>query len=145
MGKILVFLVTVPVLCIMLFKTVAFFEFDSRQRYLKDLVDDAVFKVRLTGVFTPEDYDDFAGKLSGIGIKAVRGNGIIMKKGYFSGGQLADLTDYTPGESLKRGDVFMLLVVSANPSKLSNFIFGDSGHNGIFYRAKAFCRVEFEG
>lgn len=147
MGKILAFTVTVPFLCLLLYKAVFFFEYDTKQRYLKDLVDDAAFKVRLTGVFTAREHEELVRKLSSIGIETDRGNGVIMKKGWFSDGKLVNLVEYTPGELLQRGDVFMILVISSNRSKLSVVFNGKRppGNNDLFYRAKAFCRVEYEG
>jgi hypothetical protein len=147
MSKILVFIVTVPFLCLLLYKAVFFYEYDTKQRYLKDLVDDAAFKVRLTGILTREEHDELAQKLLRLGIDTGSGSGIIIKKGSFSDGELAALTDYTPGEYLQRGDAFMLTVISVNPSKLS-VVFGRDGSEGgdeLYFKAKALCRVEYGG
>ena len=144
MGKILVFIITVPFICFLLYKAVFFYEYDTRQRYLKDLLDNTAYKVKITGVLTSGDYAEIEQKLSSLGIENREGEGLVIEKGSFSEGKLLNMIEYIPGEFLEKGDAFMLRVVSSNPCRLSIIFNGNTTDVGkhLYYKAKAFCRIE---
>jgi glyceraldehyde-3-phosphate dehydrogenase/erythrose-4-phosphate dehydrogenase len=58
MNKIYAFIIIVPVIAMLMFKAVFMYEYDTKQRYIKDLVDTAAYKVKITGIFSADDYDE---------------------------------------------------------------------------------------
>lgn len=147
MSKIYVFLITVPLLAVLLFKGVMFYEYDTKQRYVKDLVDSVAYKVKITGVLTQDEYDRFRGRLNMLGDFNDSGvlKCVVLKYGYYSGGSLGAMSDYAPGMCLSKGDAFMIYVRSAEESGYSRVQNGgrlpDDADN-VYYKAKALCRVE---
>lgn len=144
MNKVFVFVILVPFIAILLFRAAAFYEYDTKQRYIKNLVDSTAYKVKITGVLTADEYtDEFKpglNRLARFGDVNIR-----LRKGTYSGGTVSGWLPYTPGERLDRGDAFLIHVESedvSNFSRLENSgITGDAARD-LRYKAKAVCRVE---
>jgi hypothetical protein len=142
MNKIYTFLVIIPVIAILFFKTLSFYEFDTKQRYIKNTVDSAAHKVMITGVMTAGDKEELVRKLGRMG--KFQDNNITLKYGEVeSDGTLAQLNEYALGTVLDRGEIFGIYVESEDESNISRME-GNSGdeENELHYKAKATCRVE---
>lgn len=142
MNKIYTFLIIVPIIAVVFFKTLSLYEFDTKQRYIKNMVDSAAHKVMITGVMTAGDKEELILKLGRMG--RFQDDCITLKYGGVeSDGTLAELNDYILGTVLDRGEIFSIYVESENESSLSG-IEGNSGteENGLHYKARATCRVE---
>ncbi len=150
MSKIYAFIIIIPMIAMLLFKAVFIYEYDTKQRYIKDLVDSFAYKVKITGVFSQDDYDELKGKLNSIAAfedKPGRAC-IVLKKGKYRNGMLEYMEDYIPGEQLEKGDAFSIFVRSSEVSNFSRIQNGgislDDSEN-LYYQAKAHCRVEYAG
>lgn len=144
MSKIYAFIVVFPLIFILLVKGIVFYEYDTKQRYIKDLVDSTAYTVKITGILTADEYNNIKTKLGNFG--QFQDSGIILKKGTYINGALSGLTTYTPGTQLSKGDAFLIYVKSANVSNYSRVENGgvstDDSKN-IYFKAKAVCRVEY--
>lgn len=152
MGKILVYIVVVPVFLLLLYRFITLYEYDTKQRYLKDMLDSIAQKVKITGVLTQEDYEELKGKLNKIsrfeeeGTNTDAEKGIRLMKCKVYEGEPSEFVRYIPGENLDKGDIF---AVSIKSSEVSNFSrIHNSGVNpddtkNLYYKAKAECRVEY--
>lgn len=144
MSKIYVFIIIVPFMALLLFKGVLFYEFDTKQRYIKDLADSAAYVVKITGRLTADGYSELKNKLN----KFARFEdiNIILRKGVYNNGNLSNLTPYTLGTQLNKGDAFLVYVKSAgvsNYSKQQNGGVNPDDSQNLYYCARAQCRVEF--
>lgn len=150
MSKIYAFVIIVPMIAVLMFKAVFIYEYDTKQRYIKDLVDAAAYKVKITGVFSQDDYDEIRVRLNKIAaFKDLPGKTcIVLKKGKYRDGLLEHMEEYTPGEQLEKGDAFSIFVRSSEVSNFSRIQNGgislDDAQN-LYYQAKAQCRVEYVG
>lgn len=144
MNKILVFVVIVPVIALLMFKGIFFYEYDTKQRYIKDLVDSIAYEVKITGVLTASEYAGLKTKLNSFA--TFDDTGIILKKGIYVDGSLSSLTTYSLNTRLNKGDAFMIYVKSSNISNYSRIqnggVSADDTEN-LYYKAKAQCRVEY--
>ena len=144
MNKILVFVVIVPVIALLMFKGIFFYEYDTKQRYIKDLIDSTAYEVKITGVLTTDEYAGLKTKLNSFA--KFDDAGIILKKGNYVDGSLSYLTSYNLNTRLNKGDAFLIYVKSSNVSNYSRIqnggVSADDTEN-LYYKAKAQCRVEF--
>ena len=145
MTKILSFVVIAPLIVILLLKASAFYEYDTKQRYIKNLVDGVAYKVKLTGVFDTEGADDLKKELEKL-IKLDE-KSIVMK---YSTNQSISISEesipYTQGFQLERGSTFSVSVKSANVSQFSllqNLGVSNDENKNLRYVAKAVCCVEY--
>lgn len=142
MNKIYAFLVIIPLIAIMLFKTVAFYEYDTKQRYIKNTVDDCARKVMITGVMTTNDKSELLTDLNKLG--KFTDESITLKIGQVNElGEINSMLDYVPGTVMNRGDAFLIYVQSLNESSLSKM--EGSAYDAseqLFYKAKIVCRIE---
>ncbi|QNU67137.1 hypothetical protein EHE19_000860 [Ruminiclostridium herbifermentans] len=140
MNKVYAFIIIIPLIAIIFFKTISFYEFDTKQRYIKNAIDSATHKVMLTGVMTVKDKEELMTKLQKI--SSFKDEDIILKCGSMdSDGTLASLSSYNLGDVLDRGEIFSIYIQSeaeANFSKME----GKAEDDKLFYKAKAICRVE---
>ncbi len=142
MSKIYTFLIILPIIAALFFKTAAFYEFDTKQRYIKNTVDNLTHKVMITGVMTEKDKADLLDKLNKL--EKFSENNVILEAGPVdSHGAISELYPYLAGDVLDRGAVFSITVKSDDESLLSEM--GDKGADGshkLYYKAKAVCRIE---
>lgn len=144
LSKIYAFIIIVPLIAVLLFKGVFFYEYDTKQRYIKDMVDSTAYVVKITGVLTDEGYLDLKTKLN----KFARFEDaeILLKKGAYTDGEISDLIDYNLNTRLEKGDAFLIFVKSSNVSNYSRVQNGgvnpDDTQN-LYYKAKAVCKVEY--
>jgi hypothetical protein len=145
MSKILAFLVLLPLIVLLLLKAVAFYEYDTKQRYIKNILDTVAYKVKITGVLTAEECLDIRDRLN----KLARFDGDCIKMSYGTceNGLISDnLQAYTEGNVLYKGEVFDIYVKSADVSNLSmlyNLGVSEDESKNLRYVAKAVCRVEY--
>lgn len=143
-SKIYAFIIIVPLIAVLLFKGVFFYEYDTKQRYIKDLVDSTAYVVKITGVLTDEGYLDLKTKLNKFA--SFTDADIFLKKGTYTDGEISGLTNYNLNTRLEKGDAFLIFVQSSNVSNYSRVQNGGVNPNDIqnlYYRAKAVCRVEY--
>ena len=144
MSKIYVFIVIVPVIAFLMFKGIFFYEYDTKQRYIKDLIDSMAYEVKITGVLTSDEYSDLKTKLNSFA--KFDDTGIILEKGTYIDGILSNLTTYNLNTQLSKGDAFLIYVKSSNVSNYSRMqnggVSADDSQN-LYYKAKAQCRVEY--
>lgn len=144
MNKILVFVVIVPIIALMMFKGIFFYEYDTKQRYIKDLVDSIAYEVKITGVLSAGEYTGLKTKLNSYG--KFDDTGIILKKGIYVDGSLSNLTTYSLNTRLNKSDAFLIYVKSSNVSNYSRIqnggVSADDTEN-LYYKAKAQCRIEY--
>jgi len=142
MSKIYTFLIILPMMAALFFKTAAFYEFDTRQRYIKNTVDTYTHKVMITGVMTEKDKGDLLEKLNRLG--TFNENHVILETGPVdSYGAISTLYPYMTGDLLDRGEVFSITVKSEDESLLSEMEDENTdGSHKLFYKAKAVCRIE---
>ena len=144
MNKIYVFIVIVPVIAFLMFKGIFFYEFDTKQRYIKDVIDSIAYDVKITGVLTGDEYADLKTKLNSFA--KFDDTGIILEKGIYVDGNLSYLTTYNMNTQLNKGDAFVIYVKSSNVSNYSRMqnggVSADDSQN-LYFNAKAQCRVEF--
>lgn len=142
MNKIYAFLIIIPVIALLFFKALAFYEFDTKQRYIKNTIDTAAHKVMITGALTKGDKEELITNLNKLGDFAEEN--VILESGSInSNGSVSGLLPYTTGGILDRGEVFSIKVQSKNESLTSRIEGNSAVENGkLYYRAKAICRVE---
>lgn len=142
MSKIYAFLIIMPVIALLFFKSLAFYEFDTKQRYIKNTIDTAAHKVMITGVLTDGDKEELIKDLNKLGEFGEQN--VILEAGSInSNGSISGLLPYTTGEILDRGEVFRIMVQSENESLTSKIETNSAVENRkLFFRAKAICRVE---
>ena len=144
MNKIYVFLIIIPFSAILLIKSIALYEYDTKQRYLKDQVDNIAYKVKITGILTAGELNDFKDRLSGLG-DFTGEDCIVLKQGAYVNGVLSNMAAYTPGVPLRKGDAFVVYIKSetvSNYSRIQNGGVNLDPDKNIYYKAKAQCRVE---
>lgn len=137
MSKIYAFVIIIPIVVILMFKSVALYEYDTTQRYIKNYVDDTARKVMITGVMTLQDKNNLLSNLNKFG--TFKQNSIITRRGNSVDSE-ATMTEYAIGSILSRGEYFCIYVKSDNESTLSR-LEGDTNKQ-IFYKARAICRIE---
>lgn len=142
MGKIYTFLIIVPVIALLIFKAVAFYEFDTKQRYIKNLVDSAAHKVMITGVMTAADKEQLLKQLQEF--SGFKDEDIQLKYGMLqSDGSLADMDPYTPGNIMARGETFCIYVQSREECTISRMEGKMQDEDDrLYFKAKAVCRIE---
>ena len=144
MSKIYPFIIIIPLIAILLFKGVFFYEYDTKQRYIKDLADSTAYIVKITGVLTQDEYNRLKTNLNKYA--TFNGSNIILKKGIYSNGNILASEPYIPGTRLNKGDAFAIYVQSGNVSNYSRVenlgVSMDDAKN-LYYKAKAVCRVEY--
>jgi hypothetical protein len=142
MNKIYAFLIIIPVIALIFLKTMAFYEFDTKQRYIKNIVDNVAHKVMITGVMTESDKGELIEKLQKL--SNFNEEDISLKCGKIqSDGSLSNLDPYVPGNILDRGEIFSIYVESKDGSTIS-IMEGNTAdvNKKLFYKAKAICRIE---
>lgn len=145
MSKIYSFLIIIPLVAMLLFKGVFFYEYDTKQRYIKDLTDSTAYVVKITGVLTQNEYNRLKASLNKYG--TFNDAGIILEKGIYTDGNITAMQPYIPGTRLAKGDAFVLFVKSsnvANYSKIENGGVSPDDAKNLYFKAKAVCRVELE-
>lgn len=144
MSKIYAFIIIVPFIAVLLFKGILFYEYDTKQRYIKDMVDSTAYVVKITGVLTDEGYNDLKTKLNQFA--RFDDVDILLKEGTYTDGEISSLTNYSLNTRLEKGDAFLIFVKSSNVSNYSRIQNGgvnpDDTQN-LYYKAKAVCRVEY--
>lgn len=142
MNKIYAFLIIIPLIAVLFFKTLTFYEYDTKQRYVKNTVDSVAHKVMITGVMTVSDREELLEKLGKLG--TFRANNISIKCGTIEpDGTVGRLGSYALGSVLDRGEIFSIYVESENESIFSKTeVNSHNEENKLHYRAKATCRVE---
>jgi hypothetical protein len=143
MSKIYAFLVIVPFIVILLFKGILFYEYDTKQRYIKDIAESIAYEVKITGVLTVDEYISFRERLNKL--SKFDSSSIILKKGYYINGSLTNLTTYLPGDALQKGDAFQIYIKSSevsNYSRVENGGVNPDDLQNIYYKALVECRVE---
>ncbi len=142
MNKIYAFLIIIPLIAVLFFKTLTFYEYDTKQRFVKNVVDSVAHKVMITGVMTVRDREELGEKLGKLGTFGA-GNISIKCGNVQPDGTVGGLGDYVLGSVLDRGEIFSIYVESENASIFSEMeVNSDDEGNGLHYRAKATCRVE---
>ena len=142
MNKIYAFIIIIPLIAILLFKTMTFYEFDTKQRYIKNTIDSVAHKVMITGVMTVNDKEELLYKLRKL--STFDEEDVYLRYGNIqSDGNLSSLNSYVLGNVLDRGEIFYIYVQSQDESLLSRME-GNSADesNKLLYKAKAICRVE---
>lgn len=142
MNKIYAFVIIIPLIAILFIRTMSFYEFDTKQRYIKNTVDSVAHTVMITGVMTANDKVELMDKLRKI--SDFDEDDVILEYGYVAAdGTLENLYSYSLGSVLDRGEIFSIYVQSEGESTLSRME-GSSADESkkLFYKAKAICRVE---
>ncbi len=140
MNKVYAFIIIIPLLAILFLKTMSFYEFDTKQRYIKNAIDSAAHKVMITGVMTVADKEELMCKLKKL--SSFKDEDVILKCGSMElDGTLINLSYYSLGDVLDRGEIFSIHVQSDEETDFSRME-GSSGDDKLFYKAKAICRVE---
>lgn len=143
MSKVISFLVIIPIMVLLIFKAVLFYEFETKQRYIKDLTDTLAYKVKITGVLTKEEYDEYLNKLNKISRFST--SSVILKRGRYVDGNATDWVSYASDENLTRGQAFMIYVKSKDVSLFSRLHNGGvmtTDEQNLYFIAKAQCRIE---
>jgi len=144
MSKIYSFIIIIPLIAMLLFKGVFFYEYDTKQRYIKDLADSTAYVVKVTGVLSQNEYNRLKANLNKY--RTFNDAGIILKKGVYIDGEITALQPYIMGTRLQKGDAFVLFVQSsnvANYSKVENGGVSPDDSKNLYFKAKAVCRVEY--
>ena len=142
MNKIYAFVIIIPLIAILFIKSLSFYEFDTKQRYIKNTVDSVAHKVMITGVMTSSDKEELMDKLRKL--SDFEAADVLLEYGNVDAdGTLTDLYTYSLGSVLNRGEIFCIYVKSEGESALSRME-GSSADESkkLFYKAKAICRVE---
>ena len=142
MNKIYAFIIIIPLIALLFIKTMGFYEFDTKQRYMKNAVDSVAHKVMITGVMTSRDKEELLDKLQKLSdfgeVDVTLECGTIQ-----SDGTIAGLHTYALGNVLDRGEVFNIYVQSKEDSILSRMESDSTNESDrLFYKAKATCRIE---
>ena len=144
MSKIYAFIIIVPLIVVLMFKGIFFYEYDTKQRYIKDLTDSMAYIVKITGVLSADEYSELKTKLN----RYARFDdaGIFLKKGTYIDGELSSLSTYIPGSRLSKGDAFLIYIRSSevsNYSRIENGGVNQDDSKNVYFCAKAQCRVEY--
>ncbi len=142
MNKIYAFIIIVPLIAMLFFRSMAFYEFDTKQRYIKNAVDNAAHKVMITGVLTNDDMNDLKKELQKMG--RFETENILLERGVIEAdGTIRGMNTYVPGNILNRGEIFSIFVQSQEQPSLSKMEGGSGGQDEkLYYKAKAICRIE---
>lgn len=144
MSKIYSFIIIIPLIAMLLFKGVFFYEYDTKQRYIKDIADSTAYIVKITGVLTLDEYSRLKTNLNKYA--TFDDSSIILKKGIYSNGNITASEPYLLGARLQKGDAFMIYVRSVNVSNYSRVenggISADDSKN-LHFTDKAVCRIEY--
>lgn len=142
MNKIYAFIIIIPLIALLLFKTMTFYEFDTKQRYIKNTVDSVAHKVMITGVMTISDKEELLNKLRKL--STFDDQDVSLRCGNIqSDGSISSLGLYVPGNVLDRGEIFCIYVQSQDESVLSRMEGNSADESSkLFFKAKAICRVE---
>lgn len=141
MNKVYAFIIIIPLLAILFLKSISFYEFDTKQRYIKNEIDSVAHKVMLTGVMTARDKEELINKLNNL--CQLKDDGIVLKYGSIdSDGTLSSLSTYSLGKVLDRGEIFSIYVQSNVETDYSKLEGSSDIDDKLFYKAKAVCRVE---
>ena len=148
MNKVYTFIIIVPIIAMLLFRGIAFYEYDTKQRYIKDLTDSIVYEVKITGVLTTDEYNSFRTKIGNLAKFDDSGNNqcVILQCGQYENGVPIHWVNYTLGSVLHKGDAFSIYVKSSdvsNYSRLQNGGKSSDDTKNLYYRAKAECEVEY--
>jgi hypothetical protein len=152
MSKIFAYIVIVPLLSLILFKAIAFYENETKQRYLKEITDNLADEVRITGHLSEERYSDFKSRFNRLALFEDENSnpdntkGIFLRKGSFLNGSIQQINEYQLGDRLFKGDYFMVYIKSSdvtNFSRLENLGINPDDSKNLYYVAKAECRVEY--
>lgn len=144
MSKIYAFLIILPLIVLLLFKGIFFYEYDTKQRYIKDLVDSTAYIVKITGILSQEEYIRLRTSLNKY--SSFNAAGIILQKGAYINGTFTALETYIPGTRLEKGDAFVIYIKSAvvsNYSKIENGGINPDDTRNLYYKARSACRVEY--
>lgn len=140
MNKVYAFIIIIPLIAILFLKTMSFYEFDTKQRYIKNAIDSVAHKVMITGVMTVKDKEELLRKLQKL--SPFEDKDIILKCGAMDlDGTSANLSYYSLGDVLDRGEIFSIYVKADTEADFSRME-GSSEDDKLFYKAKAICRVE---
>lgn len=143
MSKIISFIVIVPFMALIIFKSVLFYEFNTKQVYIKDITDNLAYKVKITGILSNDDLTEFQARLNKV--SKFKSSEIVLRQGLYVDGVISDWTVYMPGNVLNRGQAFMIYVKSSDVSLFSRLqnggVMADEGKN-LYFSAKAQCRIE---
>ncbi len=141
MNKIYAFLIILPIIALLIFRSIALYDFDTKQRYIKNSVDSAAHKTMITGVYTALDKSQLVIKLNQL--DNFNEADILLQYGSVNAdGQLSELMPYTPGDILQRGQVFKITVMSHDESLLSQIRNNNEGSGKLCFKAQALCRIE---
>lgn len=144
MSKIYSFIIIIPLIAMLLFKGVFFYEYDTKQRYIKDLIDSTAYIVKITGVLTQDEYNRLKTNLNKYA--TFNDSSIILKKGIYNNGNIIALEPNIPGTRLYKGDAFVIYVQSGNVSnysRIENLGVSTDDAKNLYFKAKAVCRVEY--
>lgn len=144
MSKIYAFVIIVPIIALLLFKGTLFYEYDTKQRYIKDISDSTAYIVKITGVLTIDGYSELKVKLNKFG--KFEDVNIKLMKGVYTNGTITGMTPYILGSQLSKGDAFLIYVKSAkvsNYSRLQNGGVNQDDTQNLYFCAKTQCRVEY--
>lgn len=140
MNKVYAFIIIIPLIAILFLKTISFYEFDTKQRYIKNAIDNAAHKVMITGVMTVKDKEELLSKLQKL--SPFKDEDVILKCGSMDSDEIStNLSYYSLGDVLDRGQIFSIYVKSDTETDFSRME-GSSENDKVFYKAKAICRVE---
>lgn len=146
MSKIFAFIVTFPLAFILFVKSVAFFDYDIKERYLQNATDLLAYKVKITGVLTTADLDEYKSKAAALLNTTQDKLSVQYSSGCDSGSGIA-WNSYTLGSQLTKGYYFKVYLEDANVtlySKVQNFGIDTSNPgNNLKHKAKSVVRVEF--
>lgn len=145
MSKVYSFLIIMPIIILIIVKSVLFFEFDSKQKYIKDLTDSVVYKVKITGVLTNEEYNDFKEKLNKLA--EFDDASILLRRGFYYSDSIGGWSEYVLGSKIPRGEAFKVYIQSKSVStisKLHNGGINSDDQKNLYFKAKGQCRVEKE-
>lgn len=148
MSKIYTFILIIPIFLIFLYRFITLYEYDTKQRYLKDVSDAVAQKVKITGVFTIDDLNEFKQRIRGTADFEDNGSNkaILLKTCSLSENADDEYEEYTIGKQLQKGDLFCIQIKSANVSlfsKLHNRGINPNDENNLYYKARSECRVEY--
>ena len=140
MTKLFAFIVTFPLAFILFVKAVAFYDFDTKQRYLQNSADLLAYKAQITGVVTSSEMTEFQSKASSLlndaSVSVAYSVGIDP-----AGNGNITWSTYSPGTQMTKGQYFKIYVVGGQ-SLYSKAQVGKSSPDKVHYKAKSVVRVE---
>jgi hypothetical protein len=144
MSKIYAFIIIVPFIALLMFRCIFFYEYGTKQRYIKDLSDSVTYIVKITGVLTKDEFTELKTKLNKFA--GFEDENIELMKGVYDNGNLSNLSSYVLGTQLTKGDAFIICIKStdvSNYSRIQNGGVNPDDTQNLYYCAKAQCRVEY--